>query len=97
MARENSSNLEHVAEVGVDVHMQIGRHRLRREVLDSKGLKEASVPKQPASMNCDLTGGDELASAVVKRRVGQMCGEDDIVAADCPAEELRDRAGNAEG
>ena len=92
-----ASDLKHVSEVGVDVQVQPGHHRLSGEILDSKGFIETSVPKQSASMNSDLTGGDQLSSAVVKSRIGQICGEDDIVAADCPTEQLWDCSGDTEG
>ena len=93
----NASDLEHVAKVRIDLDLQVSGHVLMREVLHLEGFIELATPKQPAPMNGNLRWSDQLASAVVKRWIGEVRAEYDIVAANSAAKKLRKAAADTQG
>jgi hypothetical protein len=54
------------------------------------------LPQQPTPEQVDLAVGDEPAAPILKEGIGEMRGEDDIVAADIPAQKLRHLALHAQ-
>jgi hypothetical protein len=88
----NATDFEHIAKIGIHFDFQVCCHKVMGEVLHLESLIELAAPEQSAAMNGELPRSDERATVIIKRWIGEVRAENDIVSADGATKKLRNNA-----
>ena len=91
----HTPDLEHVAKISIGVECEVEYYGPCAIALHQQRFV-SPLPQQPTPEQVNLAVGDQPAAPILKKGIGEMRGEHNIVAADIAAQKLRHLALHAQ-